>query len=66
MGAAKGWGREMRKRRTCGLVVPGIQYFRGMKGGDSRRAPSSPVVCLSRRERSCETFPYVFKSLPES
>jgi hypothetical protein len=32
-----------------------------MKGGDSRRAPASPVAYLRRRERSCETFPYVFE-----
>jgi hypothetical protein len=52
VGAAKGWGREKRRKRTCGLGVPGIQYFRGMRGGDSRRAPSSPVVYLRRRQRS--------------
>ena len=51
MGVAKGWGEEKEEKNLWPDGVPGIQYFRGMRGGDSRRAPTSPVAYLHRRQR---------------
>ena len=60
----KGGGRKREREELVAWWYSESNNFRGMRGGDSRRAPTSPVVYLRRRERSCETFPYVFKSLP--
>ena len=57
----KGGGRKREREELVAWWYSESNNFRGMRGGDSRRAPTSPVVYLRRRERSCETFPYVFK-----